>query len=47
MRIPAAGRFKAGTFEVTYDHYGTAAVPKLPSAAEQTKAPAALYRVFN
>lgn len=47
MRIPAAGKFKAGTFEITYDHYGTAAVPKLPTAAEQTKAPAALYRLFN
>jgi hypothetical protein len=47
MLIPAAGKFKAGTYVITYDHYGTAAVPKLPTAAEQTKAPASLYRMFN
>jgi hypothetical protein len=47
MQIPAAGKFKAGTFVITYDQYGTAAVPKLPTAAEQTKAPSALYRLFN
>jgi hypothetical protein len=47
MQIPAAGKFKASTFAITYDHYGTTAVPKLPTASEQTKAPAALYRLFN
>ena len=47
MQIPAAGKFKADTFVITYDHYGTAAVPELPTAAEQTKAPSELYRLFN
>lgn len=47
MQIPAAGKFKAATWAITYDHYGITAVPKLPTAAEQTKAPAALYRLFK
>jgi hypothetical protein len=47
LQIPAAGKSKASTFVITYDQYGTAAVPKPPTAAEQTKGPSVLYRLFN
>jgi hypothetical protein len=47
MQIPAGGKFKANAYVITYDQYGTAAVPKLPTAAEQTKAPSVVYRLFS
>jgi hypothetical protein len=47
IRIPAAGKFKADTFVITYDQYGTAAVPKIPTAAEQTKTPSGFYGWFS
>jgi hypothetical protein len=47
LRFPTAGKFKAGTDVITYDEYGTAAVPKLPTAAEQTKAPSFVYEWFR
>lgn len=43
LQYPAAGKFKAGTYVITYDQYGTAAVPKLPTAAETIKAPSYVY----
>jgi hypothetical protein len=43
LRLPAAGKYKAGIYEVTYDRYGTAAKPKLPAASDQTKAPSFVY----
>ncbi|MFF5290196.1 hypothetical protein [Paractinoplanes globisporus] len=43
LQIPAAGKFKASTYLITYDQYGTAAVPKLPTQTEQTKAPSYVY----
>jgi hypothetical protein len=43
LQLPAAGTVKASTYVITYDQYGTAAVPKLPTAAEQTKAPSFVY----
>lgn len=47
VRIPAAGKLKAATAVITYDQYGTAAKPKLPTAAEQVKAPSAVYKMYG
>ena len=47
LRLPATGKYKASTWEITFDEYGTAAVPKLPTAAEQTKAPASVYGWYS
>ncbi len=43
LSLPAAGKFKASTCVITYDQYGTAAVPKLPAAGQQIKAPSYVY----
>jgi hypothetical protein len=47
LRLPAAGKYKASAWKITFDQYGTVAVPKLPTAAEQTKAPATVYSWFG
>jgi len=45
--IPAAGKLKASTAVITYDQYGTAAKPTLPTAAEQVKAPSTVYKMYG
>jgi hypothetical protein len=47
VRIPAAGKLKASAAAITYDQYGTAAKPKLPTAAEQVKAPSVVYKMYG
>jgi len=47
VKVPAAGKFKAGTYQVTYDGYGHTRTPSLPAAADQTKATAAFYDFVN
>jgi hypothetical protein len=43
LHLPAYGKVKTSTYEAIYDQYGTAAVPKVPTAKEQTKAPSDVY----
>ena len=45
--IPPAGKLEPSSAVITYDQYGTAAKPKLPTAAEQVKAPSAVYDMFG
>lgn len=45
VRIPAAGKTKAATYEVAYRDYGTAPTPARP--AEQQKAPAVVYEMLR
>lgn len=45
VRIPAAGKAKATTYEVTYRDYGTAPAPARP--AEQQNAPAVVYQMLR
>jgi hypothetical protein len=45
VRIPAAGKTKASTYEVTYADYGSAPTPAEP--AQQQKAPAVVYEMLN
>jgi hypothetical protein len=45
VKIPAAGKAKASTYEVLYDQYGTAAPVKVP--ADVVAAPAAAYELLN
>ncbi|MEU4624539.1 hypothetical protein AB0G04_31770 [Actinoplanes sp. NPDC023801] len=45
VKIPAAGKVKAGTYEVVYDRYGTAAPVKAP--IDVVAAPAAAYELLN
>ncbi|MEV0895795.1 hypothetical protein [Actinoplanes sp. NPDC049802] len=45
VRIPAAGKAGAATYEVVYDQYGTAAVPAAP--ADGVAAPADVYDMLN
>ena len=47
MWIPPYGKLGPTTVVITYDQYGTAAKPKLPTAAEQVKAPAAVYQMYG
>jgi hypothetical protein len=45
VRIPAAGKAKAATYEVTYRDYGT--TPALAEPAQQQKAPAVVYEMLR
>ncbi|SDT68787.1 hypothetical protein [Actinoplanes derwentensis] len=45
VEIPAAGKAKAGTYEVTYDQYGSAAAVRAP--ADGVKAPADVYEFLK
>ncbi|WP_433793706.1 hypothetical protein [Actinoplanes sp. CA-252034] len=45
VKIPAAGKVKAGTYEVVYDQYGKASPIKEPSGA--VNAPADAYELLN
>lgn len=47
VKVPAAGKEKAATYEVTYDGYGTADKPAVPAAGEQQKAPELAYELLN
>jgi hypothetical protein len=47
VKIPSAGKYKAATYQVTYDRYGATATPTAPAAADQTKAPASFYSLFE
>lgn len=47
LRIPAAGKAKAGTYEMTYRDYGTALIPAAPTGAQQQKAPPIAYDLLN
>ena len=47
LTIPAAGKLKASTTVVTYDGFGTTAVPKLPATSDQTKAPTYIDKWFS
>jgi hypothetical protein len=47
IKVPAAGKVKAETYEITYDRYGTAAKVSVPAAGEQQKAPATAYELLN
>jgi hypothetical protein len=47
VRIPAAGKSKASTYQVTYDQYGDVASPSAPAASAQVKAPKAAYDLLN
>jgi hypothetical protein len=47
VRIPAAGKTKAATYEVTYDDFGTAPTPTVPAADQQQKATKAAYEMLN
>jgi hypothetical protein len=46
VQLPAAGKAKATKVVVTYDQYGTAAKPKLPTAAETITAPSYIYDMY-
>lgn len=47
LTIPAVGKLKASTTVVTYDGFGTATVPSLPAASDQTKAPTYIDKWFS
>ncbi|BCY06052.1 hypothetical protein [Actinoplanes sp. L3-i22] len=47
VKIPAAGKTKAATYQVTYDQYGSAESPATPAAADQVAAPKAAYDLLN
>jgi hypothetical protein len=47
VKVPAAGKVKAETYEITYEKYGTAAKVTVPAAGEQQKAPATAYELLN
>lgn len=47
VKIPAAGKTKAATYQVTYDEYGTAKAPAAPAAGDQVAAPQAAYDLLK
>jgi hypothetical protein len=47
VKIPAAGKVKASTYQVTYDRYGSAEAPAAPAASAQVAAPKAAYDLLN
>jgi hypothetical protein len=47
VRIPAAGKAKATTYEVTYGDFGTAPSPAVPAADQQQQATKAAYEMLN
>lgn len=47
LSVPAAGKFKAQTYTVTYGEYGSAAPVTAPSAAESIAMPASVVQLLN
>ncbi|GID97939.1 hypothetical protein ACFQFC_17895 [Amorphoplanes digitatis] len=47
VKIPAAGKFKASRYEVTYSDFGKAPAPAVPAADQQQKATEAAYELLN
>ncbi|MET8148161.1 hypothetical protein ACIBSW_31480 [Actinoplanes sp. NPDC049668] len=47
VKIPAAGKFKASRYEVTYTDFGKAQAPTAPAADQQQKATEAAYELLN
>ncbi|AGZ39687.1 hypothetical protein [Actinoplanes friuliensis] len=47
VKIPAAGKHKAGKYEVTYTDFGSAPTPVPPAADQQQKATAGAYELLN
>jgi hypothetical protein len=47
LKVPAAGKSKAGTYTVTYSDFGKASLPAAPAADEQKPAPDAAYDLMN
>jgi hypothetical protein len=47
VKVPAAGKSKATTYQVTYSGYGKTATPQVPAADAQTPAPPAVYELLN
>ena len=47
VRIPAAGKTKAGSYEITYADYGKTPTPAPPAADEQQPATKAAYELIN
>ncbi|MEU7906700.1 hypothetical protein [Actinoplanes sp. NPDC049118] len=47
VRIPAAGKYKASEYEVTYSDYGKAPTPTAPAADQQQKASKDAYELLN
>ncbi len=47
VKIPAAGKVKAATYQVTYDEYGSAPAPQAPAASAQVAAPKAVYDLLK
>lgn len=47
VKVPAAGKTKASTYQVTYSGFGATATPAVPAAGEQTKATAPVYELLN
>ena len=45
LRIPAAGKRKAATYEMSYRDYGKVAAPAAPATSR--KAPAVVYEMLN
>jgi hypothetical protein len=47
VKIPAAGKAKAGRYEITYSGYGSTPTPAVPAADEQQKATKDAYELLN
>jgi hypothetical protein len=47
VRIPAAGKTKAGKYAITYTGYGNTPTPVAPAADEQQEATEAAYELLN
>ncbi len=47
VKVPAAGKAKAATYQVAYTGFGKTATPTAPAANEQTPATAAVYELLN
>ncbi len=47
VKVPAAGKSKASTYQVTYSAFGKTATPQAPAAGAQTPATAAVYELLN
>jgi hypothetical protein len=47
VRIPAAGKAKAGKYEIKYTGYGSTPTPAVPAADEQQRATKATYELLN
>jgi hypothetical protein len=47
VKVPAAGKAKASTYQVTYSAFGKTATPQVPAAGAQTPATDAVYELLN